>query len=198
MRARAPTLTRMAICLESGMTNEIETQVKEGNETEEPERPTFFDRLDAWAGEIEDPGRWALMRDVAVFQGKLALDALRDIALSPISITAALVGFIRDKDKPGRYFYPLMKTGRRTDTVINLFGASENAGLGGALPDDPSIDELVARFEKIIVREYESGGVTAQAKSAIDRAMDKVHEAAKREAENLNAHIREEADRFRP
>ena len=158
---------------------------------------SIFDRLDAWAGEIEDPGRWALMRDVLVFQGKLALDALRDLALSPISIAAVLVGFLRDKDRPGRYFYPLMKTGKRSDTVINLFGATDHAGLDSTLPDDPCVDELVARFEKIIVREYESGGITAHAKETIDRAIDKAHEAARREAENLNAHIREEADRFR-
>lgn len=163
--------------------------------------PSAFDRLDAWAGEIEDPGRWALMRDVTVFQGKLALDALRDLALSPISITAALVGFLRDKDKPGRYFYPLMRTGRRSDTIINLFGASTNAGLEEAMPDDPSIDDLVSRLEKIVVKEYEAGGVTAHAKAAIDKVMDKAHEAARREADNLanniGGHIREESDRFK-
>lgn len=160
-----------------------------------------FDRLDTWAGDIEDPGRWALMRDVSVFQGKLALDALRDLALSPISITAALVGFLRDKDRPGRYFYPLMRTGRRSDTIINLFGASANAGLDDAMPEDPSIDELVSRVEKIIVREYEAGGVTAHAKAAIDKVMDKAHEAARREADNLanniGGHIREETERFK-
>lgn len=188
------------------MANETETQAEDGPQTQEPGKSeesqksvvgSMLDRLDAWAGDIDDPGRWPLMRDVMVFQGKLALDALRDIALSPISITAALVGFIRDKDRPGRYFYPLMMTGRRSDTVINLFGASKHAGLDAAVPDDPSVDDLVARLEKIIVREYEAGGVTAQAKSAIDRAIDKAHEAARREAENLNAHIREETDRFR-
>lgn len=156
-----------------------------------------FDRLDAWAGHIEDPGRWALMRDVTVFQGKLALDALRDLALSPISITAALVGFLRDKDRPGRYFYPLMKTGKRSDTIINLFGASANAGVEEAMPDDPSIDDLVSRLEKIVVKEYEAGGVTAHAKAAIDKVMDKAHEAARREADNLGTHIREETDRFK-
>jgi hypothetical protein len=176
---------------------------------EGPERETgqpggsgsAFDRLDAWAGEIEDPGRWALMRDVVVFQGKLALDALRDLALSPISITAALIGFARDKDKPGRYFYPLMRTGRRSDTIINLFGASTHAGLEAEVPDDPSIDELVARVEKVIVREYEAGGITAHAKDAFDKVIDKAHEAARREADhladNLGTHIREETERFK-
>lgn len=177
------------------MTNEIEKQPDESPEN--AGESSIFDRLDAWAGDIEDPGRWALMRDVLVFQGKLALDALRDLALSPISITAAIVGFLRDKDRPGRYFYPLMKTGRRSDTAINLFGAGEHAGLDMDVPEGPSVDKLVAGLEKIIVREFESGGLTAHAKEAIDRAIDKAHEAARREAESLNVHIREETDRFR-
>lgn len=176
------------------------THDPDGPERETSQREgggSAFDRLDAWAGEIEDPGRWALMRDVVVFQGKLALDALRDLALSPISITAALIGFLRDKDKPGRYFYPLMRTGRRSDTIINLFGASAHAGLDQNVPDDPSIDELVSRVEKIIVWGYESGGMTAQAKDAFDKAIDKAHEAARREADNIGSHIREETERFR-
>lgn len=177
-----------------------ETNARAESDSETGKR-TVFDRLDAWASNggrnIEDPGRWALLRDVLVFQGKLALDALRDLALSPISIVAALVGFFRDKDQPGRYFYPLMKTGKRSDTIINLFGASANAGLEDAMPDDPSVDDLVSRVEKIIVREYESGGVTAQAKAAIDKVMDQAHEAARREADNLGSHIREETERFK-
>lgn len=179
---------------------EARDEAQDHSESETAKRSTF-DRLDAWAGHIEDPGRWALMRDVAVFQGKLALDALRDLALSPISIAAALVGFLRDKDAPGRYFYPLMKTGKRSDTIINLFGASANAGLEEVMPDDPSIDDLVSRLEKIVVKEYEAGGVTAHAKAAIDKVMDKAHEAARREADNLanniGSHIREETDHFK-
>lgn len=155
-----------------------------------PKNAGLFKRLDDWAddkwgGEMEDPGRWALMRDVAVFQGKLALDAIRDLLMSPISIVAALIGFLRDKDRPGRYFYPLMRTGRQTDTIINLFGAAEHAGLKERSEGTPTVDQWVSRLEDIVVKEYESGGVTAQAKEAIDRALDKAHATARREAESL-------------
>jgi hypothetical protein len=184
---------------ETEQTENVNPEGEGGSQAPQPNR--FFDRLDVWAGEINDPGRWALMRDVTVFQGKLALDALRDLALSPISIGAAILGLVRDKHEPGKYFYPLMNTGKRSDTVINLFGAADNAGLDASTHNDPSVDELIKRFEGIIVKEYETGGMTAQAKEAIDKAIDKAfdkaQETAKREAENLNAHIKREADKFR-
>lgn len=187
------------------MANEIEptenVKAEDEDSSQANQSNRFFDKLDDWAGDVNDPGRWALMRDVTVFQGKLALDAIRDLALSPISIGAAVLGLVRDKDEPGKYFYPLMNTGKRSDTVINLFGAADHAGLDATTHDDPSVDELIKRFEGIIVKEYESGGMTAQAKEAIDKAidktLDKAHETAKREAENLNAHIRREAEKFR-
>lgn len=157
----------------------------------------FFERLDEVTSDIEDPGRWAMLRDVAVFQGKLALDALRDLALSPISMVAALLGFIRDPHKPGRYFYSLMKLGKRSDHAIGLFGAAEKAGL--ELEPDPgrSVDELVDRIEGLVVKQYEQGGVTATAKESIDKALDKLHEAAKKEMDSLRAQHAKERGHWR-
>lgn len=179
------------------MTEIKQHPVEKAKASEETKEGSIFDRLDGWAGEIDDPGRWPLLRDVLVFQGKLGLDALRDLALSPVSIGAAILGFVRDKDKPGKYFYPLMKTGKRSDTVINLFGAADHAGLDASAHDDPSIDELVKRFEKIIVKEYEAGGVTTHAKDAIDKAIDIAQEKVRKEAEKAAAQVREEAEKFK-
>jgi hypothetical protein len=49
--------------------------------------------------------RWHLIRDVAVFQLKLGLDALRDLVLSPISLIAGIVdlvfgGELADLERP--------------------------------------------------------------------------------------------------
>jgi hypothetical protein len=42
-----------------------------------------------------------------------------------------------------------------------------------AAPADPaSIDALVGRLERLIVEQYERGGMTASAKAAIDRSLD--------------------------
>ena len=37
------------------------------------------------------PGRWTLIRDVAVFQVKLVFDGMRDVVLLPISLIAGIV-----------------------------------------------------------------------------------------------------------
>ena len=60
--------------------------------------------------------------------------------------------------------------GRRTDRWINLFGhePAEDAHA------EASIDELAGRLEQRILESYEGGGLTAQAKNAVDRALDAV------------------------
>ncbi|MFT7385132.1 MAG: hypothetical protein ACI90G_002722, partial [Urechidicola sp.] len=52
---------------------------------------------------------WRLLRDVVVFQGKLALDGLRDLLLSPLSIILALAGAVLSPTDPHRYLRRLMQ-----------------------------------------------------------------------------------------
>jgi hypothetical protein len=147
----------------------------------------LFEHLDGVTEEIEDPGHWPMLRDLAVFQGKLVLDALRDLALSPISIISGVLGIIRNPKAPGRYFYALMKLGTRSDKWINLFGASKHVGLDEASLEEPSIDDVVERLEALVVRQYDQGGVTSQAKEAIDKAVSAIHSAAVKEVEKYKA-----------
>ncbi len=95
--------------------------------------------------EGEDPQRWTLIRDAAVFQVKLLADALRDFLLSPVSLVLAVADLIRPGS--GR-FYRLMHLGRRSDQWIDLFGAGRRADPRG--PDDLGIDEVMARVEKAL------------------------------------------------
>ena len=121
----------------------------------------------------EVPDRWEFLRDVLVFQLKLFVDAIRDLVLSPISIVAGVVDLISGDEPPGRYFYRVLALGGRTETWINLFGMH-------ARPDEPggdesvTIDALVAQVERLMVDQYERGGVTASAKQAIDRSLDAI------------------------
>ncbi len=118
------------------------------------------------APEVSD--RWEFLRDVLVFQLKLLLDAVRDLALSPVSIVAGVIDLISGDEPPGR-FYRVLAFGRRTDTWINLFG---KPGEGGE--EDITVDSLVAQVERLVVDQYERGGVTASAKQAIDRSLDAI------------------------
>ena len=52
--------------------------------------------------------RWQLIRDLAVFQLKLGLDALRDVVLSPISLIAGSVDLFLSGEQAGKRFYSVL------------------------------------------------------------------------------------------
>ena len=122
------------------------------------------------------PDKWTLIRDALVLQFKLVVDGLRDFLLVPASIVAAIISLVDGKDgNPGPQFYQLLGFGKQSEKAIDLFGAYDNApeevrreyGFG-----DVRIDDLVERVETFVVDEYRKGGVTAQAKERIDKALD--------------------------
>jgi hypothetical protein len=124
--------------------------------------------------EQEIPDRMQLIRDAFVFQFKLLADGFRDLLLVPVSMAAAIVSLLKRGSKPGAEFYDLLRLGRRSEHWINLFGAASKVH-GPAHEDDrfpgEDIDRLVSRVEAFVVEEYRSGGVTAQAKEKLDRAL---------------------------
>ena len=124
------------------------------------------------------PDRWTLIRDLFVFQAKLLVDGLRDLVLVPAAFVAGIWSLVSsDNGRPGPQFYKLISLGKESETWIDLFKAYENA------PEElrrehefavKNMDELVGRFESFVVDEYERGGVTAQAKERIDKALDAI------------------------
>lgn len=91
--------------------------------------------------------RFPVFRDVLLFQGKLLVDGLRDLVLSPISIGAALVDLLVPGDDGGKRFYSVVRFGRRTERWINLFGAADRHD-----PDisPQGVDVLVEELERIV------------------------------------------------
>ncbi len=124
------------------------------------------------------PDRWTLIRDVVVLQAKLIVDGFRDLLLVPASLVAAIVSLASgDKDRPGPQFYQLIGLGKQSERWIDLFKAYENAPEELRRENEfavSNMDELVDRFESFVVDEYERGGVTAQAKERIDKALDAI------------------------
>jgi hypothetical protein len=138
--------------------------------------------------EIDDSERWMLIRDTAVLQVKLVIDGLRDFLLVPASLIAAIVSLSTTKNgRPGPHFYQLLALGKQSERSINLFGAYDHA------PDelvdhdhfgDMNIDELVVRVESFVVDEYKRGGMTAQAKSQIDKALNAIQRRGRKRRES--------------
>ena len=79
--------------------------------------------MDEESGKDDDVlGTGSAFRQLVIFQFKLALDALRDFALSPLSIGAFLVDSLTRPRFEESLTHRLMVLGRRSDRVINLFG----------------------------------------------------------------------------
>ena len=122
--------------------------------------------------------RTTLARDIVVLQAKLLVDGLRDLILVPASLIVGIVSLLSfDNGKPGAEFYRLLHAGKQSEHWINLFGALRNAP-----PDladvkgfpDADMDDIVGRLETYMVEEHQRGGLTAQAKDRLDKALDTI------------------------
>lgn len=127
---------------------------------------------------------WTLIRDVAVLQLKLIVDGFRDLVLLPASLIAGIVSLVRSNNgRPGPQFYRLLALGRQTEHWINLFAAVDNAPAEARMDSsfaETDLDAIVARMENFVVDEYRRGGVTAQAKERIERALRALQEKGDR------------------
>jgi len=122
------------------------------------------------------PPLWTLIRDIAVLQVKLIVDGVRDLILVPASLIAGIVSLAKTKDgQPGTEFYRLVSVGSQSERWINLFGALKNAPADLAEElhfGDADIDAIVSRVESFVVDEYKRGGVTAQARDRLEKAIE--------------------------
>ena len=127
------------------------------------------------------PDRWTLIRDIVVLQLKLVVDGMRDFILVPISLIVGIASLVKGGESSGSQFYELLRTGRRSERWINLFGAADRV-YGASIDDDrfpaADIDDLVSRVESFVVDEYSKGGVTRQVNSQLDRALESLHKLA--------------------
>lgn len=70
---------------------------------------------------VDASGSWSrVARDVLVFQFKLVVDGLKDLALAQVALGAALVDLIRRDGTPGRRFYGIVRLSDRFDQWIDL------------------------------------------------------------------------------
>jgi hypothetical protein len=127
--------------------------------------------------------RWMLIRDLLIFVTKASLEAARDIALIPTALIAGVAGMLLSPSKPDAYFEQVLEIGDEFDEFVDLFGKEKRRDSGSRF-DAPEEDDGLLRaddffdlIEKAVVAEYKRGGVTAQAKTAIDHGLDVVHQS---------------------
>src|ERR1051325_2565833 len=106
--------------------------------------------------------RWRFLRDVLVFQLKMLLDNVRDFALMPITLVAALIDLVSKGEREGALFYKVLRWGRHSEQVIDVYSAIEQHGDGDfKLHPNYAVDGVISRLEGVLVREYEKGGTAA-------------------------------------
>jgi len=121
--------------------------------------------------------RWRFLRDVLVFQLKLFLDNLRDFALMPVSLVAALIDLVFKGEREGALFYKVLRWGAHSEEVIDVYSAIESHETSGpVINPNYTVDAVIARLEGVLVRECEKGGTAASIKSAMDQAFDQLHQ----------------------
>jgi len=90
--------------------------------------------------------RTRLLRDVLVFQVKLALEALLDITLIPVSLAAAGLDFVLGNWRRPRFFHAVLRLGERCERRIDLWGVAPDGQVASTLEVDAvmrSIETLV-------------------------------------------------------
>lgn len=122
--------------------------------------------------------RIELLREAAVLQLKLLADGLRDAALIPVSLLAALFGLVRGGEEPDREYRQVIKLGRRSERWINLFG--HQRPLGNSHPAG-SLDTVLKQVEDVVTDQYRKGKTSAEARTAIRAALEQVQEGDKAE-----------------
>lgn len=127
-----------------------------------------------------DLPRWSLIRDMLIFQIKLAIDAIRDLFLSPVAMICGLVDILFGKPLSKSYFHKLMDFGHQSDSWLNLFGdhnkVAGNSNKLGSQKNKPemNVDQLFSQVESLLKDQHGKGGLTAAAKSNIDRYLNKI------------------------
>jgi hypothetical protein len=109
------------------------------------------------------------LKRLGVFQLKLALDALRDVLLSPMSVVCTLMDIIEGNTGKNSYFEKLLRFGRRTERKINLFQQQDTEQ-----GSEKNIDTLVEQVETILARAYTEGQISTKAKSTIDKMLQRL------------------------
>lgn len=117
--------------------------------------------------EIRGLRRRVLLRDAVVFQGKLLMDAGKDLLLGPASVGAAILDFLFPRPRRRMRFYTVLKAGRRAERSINLFGTTDADGV----QDHWTVDDVLREVESGVLEQYRSGGVSAAAKQAMERTL---------------------------
>ncbi len=144
--------------------------------------------------------RWRFWRDVLVFELKMFIGNLRDFALMPVSLGAALIDLVSKGEREGSLFYRVLRWGAHSEEVLDAYSPIKHELQDRKVDPNYTVDAVVARLEGVLVREYEKGGTAATIKAALDRTIDQLHRetgAHRERARNVVVKALEEGKRLK-
>ena len=97
-------------------------------------------------GKTNRETRWRLVRDVVVFQLKLGMEAVLDLALIPASLAAAALDLLLGNWRRPRWFHAVLRFGERCEHWIDLWGV---AAPGVEAPQS-EVDAAVRSIETLL------------------------------------------------
>jgi hypothetical protein len=92
--------------------------------------------------------RWRLVRDVAVFQIKLGMEAVLNLTLIPVSLGAAALDLVLGNWRQPRWFHAVLGFGERCEERINVWGVETH----GSDTPQSEVDALMRNIERLIRR----------------------------------------------
>jgi hypothetical protein len=129
-----------------------------------------------------------LIRAVAMLQLKLLLGAARDLALSPLTLAAALLDLVLLRSRDPKFFRLSLQIGERTEEWIDLWSGARHH----EAPPRENVDALLARVEEV-VRDPKTGARRAR---VLKRwAERQIARARVRAAEELSTRMKAMTDR---
>ena len=140
--------------------------------------------------------RWKFLRDVAVFEMKLALNNFHNFFQIPLTLGVAAFDLVFRHGDEGSRFYWLVEKGRLIDDSIDIYSIIDHRERG--MNKDYTVDAVLARLEGVIKREYEKGGTAASVKNALDRAIDEMQAKTGPHTVKATEAVLRVTDRLRP
>jgi hypothetical protein len=90
--------------------------------------------------------RWRLVRDVVVFQIKLGMEAVLDLALIPVSLAAAVLDLLLGNWRRPRWFHAVLRFGERCEHRIDLW----RVATPGAGAPQSEVDAVMRSIETLV------------------------------------------------
>lgn len=110
-------------------------------------------------------GKYQQAKRLLIFQLKLGADALRDLLLSPVAVVCVIIDMVKGHNDEHSNFQKLMRLGRKTDSLINLF--EHKQAQDEVSEQEMDIDQLADKIEAAVKREYQEQHFAKKVKIAL-------------------------------